>query len=115
MAPSFATSLCSTELHDYTCDDVRLPVRALHLVMPPDAGLELPDSDGVRWTAADVLIVEESEPHVWRLCLEAPTGEGRSAHILKMALPPRPALNAAMAQNDRKAAVGDISNLPLWT
>jgi hypothetical protein len=114
VAPALAESLRGTELHGYTCDDVRLPVRALHLVVPPDAGLELPDNDRVRWTATDLLIVEESEPRVWRLCLEAPTGDGRSAHVVTMALPRRMALDAAMAQHAQKAARG-ADWRPLWT
>ncbi|RKH16525.1 hypothetical protein D7X74_15240 [Corallococcus sp. CA047B] len=114
VAPALAESLRGMELHGYTCDDVRLPGRALHLVVPPDAGLELPDNDRVRWTATDLLIVEESEPRVWRLCLEAPTGEGRSAHVLAMALPRRTALDAAMAQHAERAARG-ADWRPLWT
>ncbi|MFP2896573.1 hypothetical protein [Myxococcus sp. AB056] len=115
VSPTLAASLRGTELHGYTCEDVRLPVRALHIGVPPDVvGLELPDSDGAKWTATDLLIVEESGPRLWRLCLEALTGEGRSAHVVTMHLPPGMPLEKAVAQHEAKAAPG-LDWRPLWT
>lgn len=80
----------------------------------PTWGWSCPDSDRVRWTATAFLGVKESEPRVRRLFLEAPTGEGSSAHMVTMALPPRTALDAAVAQHVEKAARG-ADWRPLWT
>ncbi|NVJ25844.1 hypothetical protein HUW62_31940 [Myxococcus sp. AM011] len=112
--PTLAAQLRTMELHGYRTDDLRLPHRGLHLAVPPEAGLELSDSNRVKWTATDLLIVEESEPHLWRLCIEALTSEGRSAHVLTMHLPPGMSLDAAVAQHEAKAAPG-FDWRPLWT
>ncbi|NTX67637.1 hypothetical protein HUA74_44020 [Myxococcus sp. CA051A] len=108
--PDAGAILGSTELHGIT-DDLRLPHRALHLSVPPTAGLELADSNGALWTATDILLVEEPTPaRVWRICLEALTAEGRTAHIVNMALPSGLALNEAVALH-----VGEHRWHPLWT
>ncbi|WP_408891525.1 hypothetical protein ACJ2CR_18880 [Myxococcus faecalis] len=111
---TLAAQLRTMELHGYRTDDLRLPHRGLHLAVPSEAGLELSASNRVKWTATDPHIVVESEPHLWLLCLEALTGEGRADHVLTMNLPPGMALETSIAQHEAKAAP-NFDWRPLWT
>ncbi|MCY1003917.1 hypothetical protein OWM54_42915 [Myxococcus sp. MISCRS1] len=86
-----APRLCNIALHGYTTDQVRLPVghRAVHIIVPPSAALEVPDGLGRTWLAAHILLVEEPAPRRrWRLCVEAGAlTDAPARHVMSVDLP----------------------------
>ncbi|NBD09255.1 hypothetical protein [Corallococcus silvisoli] len=108
VSEELARTARTTECLGYTCDDVTVRERTLHVSVPGAVGITLPDDRGRDWPVADMLIASEGDGRQWRVMLEAPSDNPRQQTIAAVMIrwPVGATVGEALDHFDREGVPG---------